>query len=156
MDNQNETVENQPNLQNSFGITEPMILSLRQTKPWVKIMSIIGFISMGFMVIAGAINMFTFSKLSSETTPLPIVFIGVINILMGLLYFFPSLYLYKFSASISRLLEGGGLVEMEEALTNQKSFWKFVGILTLIMFGFALVGIVAAIIIPQLVSRAGQ
>jgi hypothetical protein len=44
---------------------------------------------------------------------------------------------------------------MEEALSRQKSFWKFVGILTLILFCFGILGIVAAIVIPQFVKMAG-
>ena len=156
MDNQNEPVVTPPNQQSSFGITEPMYLSLRQTKPWVKFISILGFISIGFVVIAGAVNMFAFSKVSSGITPIPIAFMGVFNMLFGVLYFFPSLFLYRFSSSIGRLLEGGGPGEMEEALSNQKSFWKFVGILTLIMFGFALIGLAAAIIIPQFAMMTGK
>lgn len=156
MDNPNEPVVNPANLQSSFGITEPMFLSLRQTKPWVKFMAILGFISIGFVFIAGTINMFVFSKVSSDITPIPMVFMGVLNILMGLLYFFPSLFLFRFSSSIGRLLEGGGAVEMEAALANQKSFWKLVGILTIIMFVFAILGIAAAIIIPQFASKGGQ
>jgi ABC-type sugar transport system permease subunit len=69
------------------------------------------------------------------------------NILMGILYFFPSLFLFKFASSIGRLLDGGGATEMEEALSNQKSFWKFVGILVIIAIILGVLGVVAAIII---------
>ena len=139
----------------SFNITESMLLSLSQTKPWARLLSIIGFLSIGFMIIAGISNMFMFSKFNAESGFHPGVMFFAMHILMGVLYFFPSLFLFRFSSSIGRLLDGGGATEMEEALTHQKSFWKFVGILSLISCGFGLLGILAAIIIPQFAHMAG-
>jgi hypothetical protein len=43
--------------------------------------------------------------------------------------------------------------ELEAALSYQKSFWKFAGILCLIGIIFAVVGIVAAIAIPLMVRH---
>jgi hypothetical protein len=156
--NQDELSVNSPNQPNYFCITESMLLSLRQTKPWARFLSIIGFISIGFMVIAGVVSMFTLLKLDPNKAPaLPMVLIGSVgNLLFGLLYFFPSLFLFKFASSIGRLLDGGGAHEMEKTLLNQKSFWRFVGILTLITFGLALLGIAAAIIIPQIAHFNGK
>ena len=148
MTHQNEIATNSSTPPNSFSITEPMLISLHQTKPWVRLLSILGFIFIGFIVIKGIVNMFISSKASGEISFIPIFVMGAINLLMGLLYFFPTLFLFKFSSSIGRLLNGGGVKEMEETLSNQKAFWKFVGILTLITLGFAILGIVAAIIIP--------
>jgi hypothetical protein len=156
--NQDELSVNSPNQTNSFSITEPMLLSLRQTKPWARLLSIIGFISIGFMVIGGMISMVAFFKVDPNKAPtLPMVLIGSIcNLLFGLLYFFPSFYLFKFASSIGRLLDGGGAKEMEQTLSNQKSFWKFVGILTIFAFVLGLIGIAAAIIIPQIAHFKGK
>jgi len=149
--NQDELSVNSPNQTNSFSITKPMLLSLRQTKPWARLLSIIGFIFIGFMVIGGTISMVAVFKVDPDKAPaLPMVLIGsIFNLLFGLLYFFPSFYLFKFASSIGRLLNGGGANEMEQALSNQKSFWKFVGILTIFAFVMGLIGVAAAIIIPQ-------
>ena len=152
MTHQNELPTNSSTPPNSFSITEPMLISLHQTKPWVRLLSILGFIFIGFIVIKGIVNMFVFFKASGETSFILIFVMGVINLLMGIFYFFPTLFLFKFSSSIGRLLNGGGVKEMEETLSNQKSFWKFSGILTLITLGFAILGIFAAIIIPQFVK----
>ena len=138
----------------SFKPTESMLLSLRQTKPWARLMSILGFISIGFMAIAGIINMVAFPQEGGGETIFLGTFSAIMNVLVGLLYFFPSLYLFTFSSSIGRLLDGGGVKEMEATLVNQKSFWKFIGILTLVMICIAIVGIVAAIAIPMLVSNS--
>jgi len=152
MTEQNELVEDSSIEATSFTITESMLISLSQTRPWVKFLSILGFVSIGFAVVSGIVNMFIFSKVPLGGSYGLAIFMGAINILMGVLYFFPSFFLFKFASSIARLSDGGGAGELEEALSNQKSFWKFVGIMALVMFGFAILGIVAAIIIPQFVS----
>jgi hypothetical protein len=156
MTHQNETATDSAKQPISFSITEPMLTSLRQTKPWARFLSILGFISISFMVIGGTINIFVLSGDNSQNSFLQVILLGTLNILMGLLYLFPSLFLFKFSSAIGRLLDGGGSREMEEALSNQKSFWKFIGILTIIMFCIAILGIVAAIIIPQFARIAGK
>ena len=43
--------------------------------------------------------------------------------------------------------------ELETAFSYQKSFWKFVGILSIITIVISIIGIVAAIMIPFLVSQ---
>lgn len=159
MINQDELSVNSPSPPNSFSITESMLLSLSQTKPWVRLLSILGFVSIGFMVISGAISMIAFSKLDpnkSSALPMALIGSGGGNLLFGLLYFFPSLFLFKFASSIGRLLDGGGASEMEKTLSNQKSFWKFIGILTLITFALGLIGIAAAITIPQIAHFMGK
>ena len=45
--------------------------------------------------------------------------------------------------------------EMESALSYQKSFWKFVGILGIIMIAFAILGVIAAIVIQIIVGIQG-
>jgi len=152
MTQQNNIAKDSSSPPDSFTISEAMLQSLQQTKPWAKFLSILGFITIFFIVIAGIVNMFTFSNIKTDSSPLPFFLLGTMNILMGLLYFFPSLFLFRFASSIDRLLNGGGPREMEEALSNQRSFWKFIGILTLVFFALAVIGIIAAIIIPQLAN----
>jgi hypothetical protein len=157
---QSESSVNQPSKENPFGITTSMLLSLRQTKPWVRFLSVLGFMSIGFMGLAGTLNLFM-SFMSSKDTPghfFPhgLVAGALINVLFGLLYFFPSWFLWKFASSIGRLLNGGGQKEMEEALSNQKSFWKYAGIFSIFCFSLAILGIVAAIVIPQFAKFSGK
>jgi hypothetical protein len=147
MSQQNELPLDFHNASTSFNITQPMLLSLRQTKPWVMLVSVIGFIYIGISVFFSVVAMFIFSQFNDTGSFVSSSMLVVMNILMGILYFFPSLFLFKFASSIGRLLDGGGATEMEEALSNQKSFWKFVGILVIIAIILGVLGVVAAIII---------
>lgn len=154
MSQQNEISSNLNTSSNSFNVTKPMLLSLRQTKPWVMLLSIIGFIYTGLMLIVAIVSTFVFSKFDATSALPSSLMFTVIYILMGIVYFFPSLFLFKFASSIGSLLDGGGAAEMEAALSNQKSFWKFVGILILISIVLGILGIAAAIVIPLFVQFA--
>jgi hypothetical protein len=65
----------------------------------------------------------------------------------------PSIWLYKYSSAISRFLGGGAATELGNALVYQKSFWKYVGILILISMFVAILGILAAVLIPSLLMH---
>ncbi|MCI5222927.1 MAG: hypothetical protein D3924_09705 [Candidatus Electrothrix sp. AR4] len=141
MNTQDELAAEAPDSTTSFSITESMLLSLRQTKPWIRVMSVIGFIFIGFMAISWIFNFYSMFKSEFGRPPVPMLLLGGASMLTAFLYLLPSLYLFKFASSLNDLFEGGGARELEEALAHQKAFWKFVGILTLIVFALVLVGI---------------
>jgi hypothetical protein len=137
--------------QSEFSVTPLMIESLRATKPWAQLLAILGFIAVFFMVLGGLLTLIGFSQMPHhQEGPFPFFMMGFFNILLGVLYFIPSYLLLKYATSIDRLLGGGGQDSMEKALSYQKSFWKFAGIMGLVSIVFALLGIAAAIIIPFL------
>ena len=71
---------------------------------------------------------------------------------MSFFYLVPSIYLFRYSSAIGRFLESMAASEMEAALSYQKSFWKFIGIVAIVMFGFAILGVIAAIVIPLIIG----
>lgn len=124
---------------------------LRQTRPWVRFLGILGFVSIGFMLLAAAGMLL--AALASRATgagggiPLvqAIVF-GVMYVVMGLLYIIPSMYLLRYASRISTFLDEGSVVTLDAALEAQKSFWKFVGILMAIILGIYGLVLVFAVI----------
>ncbi len=142
------TIIEEPSAIATFNATDAMLLSLRQTKPWVRFISIIGFLVVLLLIAAGILS-FVSSSHPVEDTMLTSA-TALLNIVMAALYLLPSLFLFKYASAIKRLLQTEDATAMEAALQNQKSFWKFMGILTLVMLIIALLGIVAAIIFPSL------
>ena len=71
--------------------------------------------------------------------------LGFVYLVMGALYYFPILYLYKSGAG----LQNGAQLHNQELLTsgieNLKSHYKFVGILTIVIFSMYILGIIIAI-----------
>ena len=126
--------------------------SLRRTRPWVRFLSIFGFVTAGLMcvigLIGGAIGLVT---QTIETAVL------VVYLPLALLYVFPSLSLFKYANRIRDFGTNGDALQLELALDAQRAFWKFVGVLTLVSLVLmvallvmaALVGVVAGIVSSQ-------
>ena len=113
-------------------VTPLMVEHLRATKPWVRFISIIMFISVGLMFLGGLMMMLMSSSMGRSGFGFgPIV--GIIYIIMGALYLAPAYFLHQYASSIGDFLQGGGDSAMETALGSQKSFWRFIGILTLVV-----------------------
>ncbi len=123
-------------------VSENMLDSLRATRPWVKFLAIVGFIICGLMALVSL----AFLGAGSMKGPLAGIgpTVGVLYLLIVLLYFFPCFYLFKYAGAIARIPENGQ-VALEEALARQKSFWKFVGILTAVVLVLEVVILVASI-----------
>ena len=128
--------QNHSNSLANIAVTPTMIDHLRATKPWVRFMSIIMFICAGLMVLAGLVLVFL--PLASLGSGRGIgafggSIIGIAYVLLAGFYIFPAYFLHRFASSIGDLLRGGGDVAMETALGSQKSFWRFSGIMTLVV-----------------------
>jgi len=129
-------------------ITNSAISFLEETRKWTMFLSILGFIGIGFMVLA-ALFMGTFVSTMSNALGDQIpggfpmgggggVFFTIFYLLFALLYFFPVFYLYKFSNYTKKALDSRDSQLLSEAFSNLKSHYKFIGILAIIIIGIYL------------------
>lgn len=111
---------------------------LKETAKWANFLAIMGFIGIGFIVILAFFMGAIFSSLpNANSMPFnagPIM--TVVYLLIGVLYFFPVLYLYRFANKMKNALASNNENMLSEALMNLKSHYKFIGILTIIMLSF--------------------
>jgi hypothetical protein len=136
-------------------ITSHMVDSMRSTRPWAMFISILGFITVGFMVLTAIVIMVLGSVLPQEIGRFPAVLMGIMYIIMSFFYLVPSIYLFRYASAIGSFLDTMSESEMETALSYQKSFWRFVGIVGIVMIAFAILGVIAAIVIPLIVGIQG-
>jgi len=131
---------------------------LTETRKWSYFLSIMGFITAGILVVVGLIMGFALSLIpSDQLNAMGLVgsslgfLMGLIYILIAILYLFPTLYLYKFSQKMKVAISVTNNDELEEAFKNQKSFYKFIGIATIISIGiyilFAIFAFLAAFLV---------
>ncbi len=149
MTHQNEVSSNSTPSKD-FMITENMLLSLRQTKPWVRFLSILGFLSTISMTI-NALEFLIHGNVYGQSSFLKAFIAGFIFLFVIIVQFLPSYFLFQYSSAIGRLLDDGGLEEMEDVLLRQKIFWKYIGILIIILSFFAITFILS-IIFPDIIS----
>ena len=136
-----------------------VINHLVRTRGWVRLCSVLGFISSALMILAGlamllggAASSTLANKSSSSIYGSGMMAgMGIFYLVFSILYIFPSLRLWQYASSISNLESSQQTLDLETALDRQRSFWKFVGIMitvTIILYIVAIavftIGAVAA------------
>jgi hypothetical protein len=135
---------------NAGGISQAMIDAMRGTKPWVLMIGIVLLIGAVFLIF-GAIGVFvsaTIGMMATGPQAGVLLGVGVGYALMSVIYITLAVYLMKYSTAIGRLLQHASVFDMEEALHSQRKFWKLAGILTALMIGLFVLGMLAAILVP--------
>lgn len=136
-------------------MTDGVISAMTKTRPWVLFLAIMGFIGAGITALA-AIPMLMGGALVGNVEGLEaeagmgmgmMMGMGALYLVSAILYFMASLYLLRYAGAIKRLTSSLGILDLESALQHQASFWKLLGILTivtLVLLGVLLVaGIMA-------------
>lgn len=133
------------------------IAPLAGTKGWVQFMSILLWIGVGFMILGG-IGMMTAGSFMADViaktqpnNPMAgkgfLLGVGALYLLMALFYVYPALKLWSYGSRIAKLKNSLSLADLNAALHEQRRFWKFTGIVVIVMMGIYMlfvVGIVAA------------
>jgi hypothetical protein len=128
-------------------ITPIMVAHLRATKPWARLVSMVGFVGSGLILLVGLILPFVGAFSHNVGGAVGGIAMGIVYVLLGCLYFFPSLFLFRYASAIHRLLVTGDSESMELALSHQRSFWRFIGIATLVVLCLYAVALVVIVIV---------
>lgn len=101
------------------------IAILRKTQPWVRLVSIFGFLCVGLIALLAAASWVSISTERIEHVPLAALLIYPV---LFVLYLVPSWQLWKYSQRIGTFVAQGHTVQLEAALDAQRGFWRFAGI----------------------------
>ncbi len=131
-------------------ITPRSIDMLRQTRPWVLFLGIVGFVSAALIVVAGLFALVMAAGASIYSGP-PIVVILLLDLVlyggMAILTGIAAWLLTRYSSSILALMRLRRPIDLEKALEAQKAYWKFAGICAIVSLILALLMMVVAIVI---------
>jgi hypothetical protein len=83
------------------------------------------------MVLVGVVLLSVSSQFPK--TKFPFEFFMIFYAVFAIVYFFPLLYLYKFSVKIESALKTLSAEKLEIGLFNLKKHFRFMGILTIVM-----------------------
>jgi hypothetical protein len=139
----------------SAALTQQALDYLHQTQPWVRFISILIFVGAGFMALAGfaMMAMMTAGGMMGRGPGRGLgviggVAAGAFYLMMACLYIAPGVFLHRYAAAIKQLKAACTPYALEEALKHQKSFWRFVGILSVI-------GLVVSFLVLVFIVAAG-
>lgn len=116
-------------------VSETMLEALRGTSPWVKFMAIMMFIFSGLMALVG-IAMLGMGSVMAKLGGMPASFgliFGVLYLLLAFVFMFvPGLYLLRYGQAIT-LIPQSGQPAMESALVQQRKYWRYMGIMMIVV-----------------------
>jgi hypothetical protein len=124
---------------------------LADSAKWAKFLAICGIIGIILLVGAGSYMALTLvstdpelkeitreSSLSAEGLGAGIV---VVYVLVGLLYFFPCLFLLQFANRMKIALSNGDDLMLAESFRSLKKTFRYLGVVTIIFLAFFVLGI---------------
>ncbi len=107
------------------------VVYLNETRKWTLFLAIVGFIGMALMLLAGIFYTFV---MSVAHAPLPVKMVtGIMMLVMAIVYFFPVLYLYKFSVISKQAILGNSQQDLTIAFRYLNLFFRYWGIVTIVM-----------------------
>lgn len=119
---------------------------LLETSKWGKFLAIIGFVGMGIMILVAISIMSGSSQLSRMPgVNFPMGILGLVYIVIAVLYYFPIIYLYRFSIRMKQGISSNDLPSITAGFSNLKSLFKFMGIFTIVILSFYLLILLIAI-----------
>ncbi len=123
---------------------------LNEAARWTRFLSILGFIFCGLLALialfGGSYLAGMMSGVSGSGIAFSGVFVTIFYLLLDLLLFFPTLYLFNFSSKMRKAQRNNDQLTLTDSFKNLKSYFKFHGILAIIIVAFYFLAIVAAVI----------
>lgn len=123
---------------------------LAEAAKWTTFLAILGYIGIGFMVLAALFMMTIGASLSSYNSMMPLgggLFFSLFYLIIAAFYFIPVNYLYKFGSNMKSALRSNNQAELTKAFEYLKSHYKFIGILTIVVIGLYILAIFGAMIV---------
>lgn len=139
-------------------LSDPTYLSaddadqIHATAKWAKLVAILGFVLLGIMLIIGAVAgslvsraMAMSAAVTGQAMPLDPTMLsllyGLVFLVVVIIYFFPTLFLYRYATRTLRALRSGfDAAEFSKGVGAQRSFFSYVGILMIILVGLYAIG----------------
>lgn len=136
MENFNETNTGR----GSIELTPNGVGYFAEMRKWTLFLSIIGFIFIGLALVA----VLFMGGLMKSFIPTSGLLVVVPMLIIAFVYFFPLYFLLKFSSVSKEAILTNDSIKLEEAVRYLKRFFKYIGIMTIVLLCLYLVAIVVA------------
>jgi hypothetical protein len=121
-------------MKDSFELDQDIQAYLKETAKWSKILGILGYVGIGFLVLFSFFVKGIFEMLpEANVQKIPSSTLSIIYFILAGVYFFPVNYLFQFGKNMGRSLQIHDQELFKTALKNLKSHYKFVGMFALVI-----------------------
>jgi hypothetical protein len=116
-------------------IGQEILNNLNVTRKWTMFLAIIGFIILGLIIVFGLIagTFLTIFNLSGKGLGVPESLMFLPILLLALIYFFPVLFLFRFSKHTSHAVQTLDKKELHKAFRSLKSYFVYIGVLIIVI-----------------------
>lgn len=127
-------------------IEQETLNQLNSTRKWAMFLAIIGFIFLGLILIIGLLagTFLTAFSTGQKGLGIPDSLMFVPILLMAIVYFFPVLFLFRFSKHTSHAIRNLDKLEFHKAIKNLKAYFAYIGILIIIVLSLYIVVLIIA------------
>ncbi len=140
-----ETIDKQIS-ENELVVSKNGLNFLKYSAKWANFLAILGFIGLGLMVLGGLVSIIAGASISRIPGMQQFAVIGIVYLVLAVLYFFPTLYLYQFASKTKKAIQNRSQENLDLGLENLKSFFKFLGIFTIVVISMYILILFIAII----------
>ena len=125
---------------------------LKETAKWARFLSILGFIGVGFIVLAAVFSGAFFSYIGHLSRDMGGIgffggsFVTAIYLIIAALYFFPIYYLNRFAVKVNLAIRDNDSALLATSFRYLKSHFKYIGVMVLIFLSLYLLFFASAIV----------
>jgi len=127
-------------------VEQDTLAHLNTARKWAMFLAIMGFIFLGLALIIGLLagTFLTAFSTGQKGLGIPESMMFIPVILLGAIYFFPVLFLFRFSKHTSHAINTLDKLAFHKAIRNLKAYFAYMGILIIIILTLYIVVLVVA------------
>lgn len=151
--------QNQPSNLFDLHIDSQTSAYLNETAKWAKFFAILGFIACGFFalfaIFGGSVMSTAYNRYGMEgaTSPITGAIFTIVYLPFAVLMFFPCLYQFRFATRLKGAIRNNDQELLNNSLKNQRLYFRFTGILTIIGLSLGLLFMILGIFMAATFSR---
>ncbi len=109
--------------------------TLNATRRWTMFLSVLGFIFLGLLVVAGlATSLFlTTFKTQEANLGIPESLMIIIFVVIGAIYFFPVFFLFRFSRNTRDAVQNFDQQKLSKGFRNLRLYFTYIGIMVIVV-----------------------
>ena len=130
--------------------------SLRRTRPWVMFLGILAYVGAGVIVVGSLFMAFGMSMARGARGGPNMSGLGLLVALylaFAVVYVVVGVYLTRYASCINRVVATRYVTDLEAAMEIQRSFWKFMGILAIVIMVLYCVVIAGVMVFAGFAAR---
>lgn len=129
-------MEKKDTSKNEITINVDIKKHLLETAQWSKFLAVFCYIGMAFFLCMGLIMFIGFPFMESYLKNVPLYLFGIGYMVLGIIYYFPSTFMYKFAKQIKQGVLNDDETILSDGFNNLKKLYRFSGIMAIALLSF--------------------